>query len=202
MGDDLDGFFAGEQQRYVSKFLVFQTQLVKAAGSKGARIAAAMLGKRPKVFDVNKPSVQNFIADDLAKRSRLITESTARIVKGELLDAVNNQQGIFEMRDRLTAKFADMTEHRAEAIARTEVGRASSHAELEGYREMGVERKEWIAELDDRTRDAHAEADGQTVGINEMFDVGGELLEAPGMGSDPGNSINCRCAVAPVASED
>jgi hypothetical protein len=40
------------------------------------------------------------------------------------------------------------------------------------------------------------DVDGQKVGINEMFIVGGENLEFPGdpFGS-PGNVINCRCTL-------
>ena len=49
---------------------------------------------------------------------------------------------------------------------------------------------------DSKVRDDHAEADGQEVGMDEAFDVGGEQLMYPG---DPagsaGNTINCRCTV-------
>ncbi len=49
---------------------------------------------------------------------------------------------------------------------------------------------------DSKTREDHAEADGQEVGMDEPFDVGGEQLMYPG---DPagsaGNVINCRCTV-------
>ncbi|BDT39519.1 phage minor head protein [Streptomyces yaizuensis] len=59
--------------------------------------------------------------------------------------------------------------------------------------------KKWVAVLDDRTRDAHREADGQEVALDEPFTVGGERLRYPG---DPngsaGNVINCRCSVKVV----
>lgn len=53
----------------------------------------------------------------------------------------------------------------------------------------------WVALLDDKTREEHADADGQVVGIDEPFIVGGEELEYPGddNGSD-WNICNCRCA--------
>lgn len=66
----------------------------------------------------------------------------------------------------------------------------------------------WMAVMDDVTREAHADADGQTVDAGESFDVGGESLMYPGdpSGSDE-NIINCRCAleligVEAVGSED
>jgi uncharacterized protein with gpF-like domain len=64
-------------------------------------------------------------------------------------------------------------------------------------------KKEWIASFDDRTRDAHAEADGQIVMQSDPFLVGGEQLLYPG---DPAGSsenvINCRCSVAPFPVEN
>jgi hypothetical protein len=52
----------------------------------------------------------------------------------------------------------------------------------------------WKATDDDRTRDDHAEADGQEVPAGDYFTVGGEQLLYPG---DPdgslGNTENCRC---------
>jgi hypothetical protein len=54
--------------------------------------------------------------------------------------------------------------------------------------------KTWDSKEDSRVRHAHVVADGQTVGVNEPFIVGGEALMAPG---DPSGSphlvINCRC---------
>lgn len=56
--------------------------------------------------------------------------------------------------------------------------------------------KTWVATLDEATREAHADADGQQVGLDETFDVDGEDLEFPGDDSgSPENVINCRCSV-------
>lgn len=55
--------------------------------------------------------------------------------------------------------------------------------------------KTWIAVEDEKTRPAHAIANGQTVSINEYYFVGGEYLYYPGdMHGSPGNVINCRCS--------
>ncbi len=55
-------------------------------------------------------------------------------------------------------------------------------------------KKEWLATLDARTRDSHAAADAQQVGIDEPFDVGGVKLMYPGDPSGPAREIyNCRC---------
>ena len=54
--------------------------------------------------------------------------------------------------------------------------------------------KTWVATIDNVVRDAHADADGQTVRNNEYFIVGGEQLFYPkDPAGSPGNTINCRC---------
>jgi uncharacterized protein with gpF-like domain len=52
----------------------------------------------------------------------------------------------------------------------------------------------WNTVGDNAVRQDHVDADGQTVGAGDPFDVGGEELMFPGdpMGSDE-NTINCRC---------
>lgn len=56
--------------------------------------------------------------------------------------------------------------------------------------------KTWIADLDDHTRPAHADADGQTRLTDEPYLVGGQLLKRPrdtSLGATLDNVINCRC---------
>jgi SPP1 gp7 family putative phage head morphogenesis protein len=86
---------------------------------------------------------------------------------------------------------------RAGAIARTET-HAAANASAQATAELaGVSTsREWVASGGSRTRPSHAEADGQIVGMNEPFIVGGSPLMYPGDPSGPANLvINCRCAV-------
>jgi hypothetical protein len=83
-------------------------------------------------------------------------------------------------------------------IARTEGGRTLSLGYLHSTEQataQGVEmQKMWDATLDLRTRQAHARADGQVVGVTEYFKVDDEELIAPRVGGSEANVINCRCA--------
>jgi len=85
-----------------------------------------------------------------------------------------------------------------ETIARTEIhgtfetaGRLAikSAADELGLRYL----KEWVSAMDDRVRDDHADAHGQTVGIDDEFEVGGSRGMNPGETGDPSQDINCRC---------
>jgi uncharacterized protein with gpF-like domain len=59
-----------------------------------------------------------------------------------------------------------------------------------------VTKKEWVSKFDAKTRQAHREAHGQVVGMQERFNVGGEMLSRPGdPAGSPGNIINCRCVL-------
>ena len=92
---------------------------------------------------------------------------------------------------------------RANLIARTETHGAANYGANGAAKETGLTiRKEWVSAADERTREDHAAADGQIVGIDEMFDVGGEGLAYPGDPSGSGeNIINCRCAVSHLVDD-
>ena len=97
---------------------------------------------------------------------------------------------------------------RAEAIVRTEVGRAfsvASQSELERGARAGVKgRKYWLTARDERVRDAHVRAgrdydEASAIAHDEAFIVDGEPLMFPGdPNGSPGNTINCRCVSVPV----
>lgn len=150
-------------------------------------------------FDENDPATQRWLDERADFWASRVNEETARLLRSEITEAAANGEGIFEVQQRVGKVFKFSSEFRAERIARTEMLAASSKGHVELYRQSGVvEAKAWLTTVDDRTREAHLAANGQTVGINDKFDVGGELLEAPGIGGSPANTIMCRCVVRPV----
>jgi hypothetical protein len=55
----------------------------------------------------------------------------------------------------------------------------------------------WVTAGDDKVRDAHAEAEGQTVPVGDPFIIDGYEMEYPGDDSAPIELwVNCRCSVA------
>lgn len=94
---------------------------------------------------------------------------------------------------------------RANTIARTELGMASSYAQQETAKKISSEtgiqlKKQWIPVRDERTRIDHGVMAGsKPIGMDEKFVVGGERLDRP---RDPvgsaGTIINCRCAMIHV----
>ena len=85
-------------------------------------------------------------------------------------------------------------------IARTEGHRIQNEAALDGQhgaKKKGADIvKQWDATLDGRTRPEHREADGQIRELDEPFDIGGEKMQAPGVGGSARNVCNCRCCLS------
>lgn len=81
-------------------------------------------------------------------------------------------------------------------LARTDLNGIANGGSHLAAKEVGVGFKTWLATEDEKTRDTHAEADGQTIPIDDQFEVGGEFCDYPG---DPALSdaeaCNCRCTL-------
>jgi uncharacterized protein with gpF-like domain len=109
-------------------------------------------------------------------------------------DAGVGQAGIAAYVRDMVPQFS---RQRAAVIARTETHGAANYGAIGAARETGlVLRKVWLAAEDERTREEHAGMDGQSVGMDELFDFGLYSLAYPGDPSGPPEAvINCRCTL-------
>ena len=141
----------------------------------------------------------------------MMVSSTARKTFMRIADAFLSDPefmmlGVPQQARILRRKFNHYSQFQAERFVRTEATNAANFGNMQGALTVfpGQEmKKEWIASFDDRTRDTHAEADGQVVNYNSPFLVGGHQIQYPGEPGAPANEvINCRCSVAPFPVED
>jgi hypothetical protein len=102
-----------------------------------------------------------------------------------------------------------LTRIRARRIARTETVGAANFGADAVAQDSGLKlNKVWSAVNDVRTRHDHREVDGQKVGMDDTFNVGGFPMKYPGdknKGKTPAKEIvNCRCAVIhePIRDEN
>ena len=156
-------------------------------------------------LDLNSPTVERWLRQKDRDYWKGTVNQTTRDLLGEkLADVLADRPTLAKMLDVVEEVMGSRIKSSAETIARTEVvGGYNAGAQLVRD-EVGVERKEWIATLDERTRMAHSDADGEIVRQDDKFNVGGELLSHPG---DPtasvSNIVNCRCScVAIIDDED
>ena len=113
------------------------------------------------------------------------------------------QQGIQEgesesgMAKLIRAAARTKSASRAQTIARTETHAASQASSQASAEATGIQMERvWVSVEGPRTRATHDAADGQRVGMNEPFVVGGAELRYPGDPNGPAAEvINCRCAV-------
>lgn len=151
------------------------------------------------VFEI--PQVANPLAETF------LAEATNRLVaigdvvwytaRGEMLAGMQLGEGVAELRERVVLS-ANVSEKRAEVIARTEVNSAMNNGAYEQMKALNVATiKEWIATNDSRTRESHEEVDGEEIDGDAKFIVGGFPMDHPhDLNGPPSETINCRCTLA------
>lgn len=189
--------------------LIYQAMAIATFNAFGARVM--MQGKGSGIALETKGFAETmtrfalqYIAGEAMRRR--ITD-VADTTRGFIMRAVRQgyedglgQRGVAQYILDLVPSFTDA---RAGLIARTETHGAANAGANEAAKETGLNlRKEWISADDERTREDHSLANGQIVGQDEAFDIGGEALMFPG---DPAGSggqvINCRCSLGWVVDD-
>jgi SPP1 gp7 family putative phage head morphogenesis protein len=127
-----------------------------------------------------------------------ITDTTKAEIQKVLIDANGLGWSINEIVEAIQNE--ELTRMRARRIARTETNTAANQAGRFAAKATGRKlNKIWIATRDNRTRHDHSAVNGQIVGIDETFNVGGYPMLQPGdRGTDEKKTpakeiVNCRC---------
>jgi HK97 family phage portal protein len=141
--------------------------------------------------------------ESLIKQSaEFIHETSIQEIQDLLSDAIDADWTLQELAQQVKDYLYDASPARAKRIAITESAMLENCGTLDGYKSQEfVNKKGWMCSFVKDSRDAHIEADGQEVGIDDPFTVGGEQFDYPGdrsHGPDPGNSINCLCYMVPI----
>ncbi|MFF9643673.1 phage portal protein [Kitasatospora aureofaciens] len=124
-----------------------------------------------------------------------INQTTEAALRAQLLHhGVQQGESVDELRARLQKVFTDLTDWRAQMIARTETVGAFNAAGLVAAERSGATSKTWLATLDSRTRASHRLENGKTVPLGDAFDA--VQSRWPGDPAAPASqSINCRCTL-------
>lgn len=91
-----------------------------------------------------------------------------------------------------------LSQDRALDIAKTEGNTIVNYEDYRKAKEEGYTKKTWITQRDRKVRRLHQMQEGKTVGIDEYFVVGTDLMRFPhdlSMNPKPENVINCRCHI-------
>jgi len=143
------------------------------------------------------------------ERQNLMTDVSQEVfdsVKAELQEGLDKGESYRELAKRLSDKFEEISEGRAQTVASTEVASAYGKARNDAMIESGVKYKIWVGSgrppgTPGGMRPAHAAAHymQQTVPFDEPFIVDGEELMYPtDPKGSPENIINCHCVALPM----
>ena len=152
--------------------------------------------------------MKKYVADNTAGRVTAITgitkERAADVIRKTLagdLSAGTDEMGRV-LGTELKKQGARMSTWRARVIARTEVVSSFNIGQQVGMEQTALDtglqfNKTWLATMDNRVRDRHANKNGQTAALDGFFIFdNGDMMKTPG---DPSGSaenvINCRCAL-------
>lgn len=137
------------------------------------------------------------VADKVTSVNQFTKDLIAKVIRDGL---AQNKTKVEIARDIKKITNGEITRMRAARIARTETTFINSEAtkvlsDVIPYQQN----KRWLPRLDGREREAHGAMQGQKPILkNELFNVGGQLMEYPAdskHGATASNIVNCRCAV-------
>ena len=151
-----------------------------------------LVEKKPNLLPKPDPSIPK---EERWHQKKLTDAITQGILQGEGIDDISQR----------FMTVTNMDENAAIRNARTAMTGAQNAGRVDAYEyaeSLGIDMKqEWLATLDERTRDTHRMLDGERVKVGDKFSNGCRYPGDP-LG-DPAEIYNCRCTlVAAVAGVD
>lgn len=115
-------------------------------------------------------------------------------IRDKIGAAIENGWTIDETADVLRDQY-NIAQNRAPMIVRTEMGGAINDSRVEGFKDVGIRKHEWLSSKDELVRNSHR-MDGEVVEIGQPFSNGLRYPNDPNGEAD--EVINCRCLSLPV----
>lgn len=152
-----------------------------------------LVAKEPDILPASKVSRPKDMAWNMRKLTRAVTQG---IIQGEGIDAI-------------AGRMAEVTGTSQQAMvlhARTAMTGAQNAGRIQGMQAaqaLGINvKKQWMATLDNRTRDAHQDLDGQVQDVDKPFSsILGDIMFPGDPSADPANVYNCRCTLLHVLDD-
>jgi uncharacterized protein with gpF-like domain len=195
---------AAYQQMIVASAVTFGTRIWDQAKSAGHELETKRFPGAQDFATFMTLEAMRYLAREVIREriSGVVMETRANIIRA-IARAYVDGLGESETANRILEVIPSISESRARIIARTETHGAANYGSLQATLATGLLMdKEWLSAADERTRDTHVEANGQVVGIDGNFEVGGAFMAYPGDPSGPAEEvIGCRCVLAYVPRE-
>lgn len=161
----------------------------------GEAFSQRFLGQLPKgrkdlFTDMFADAFATWAEQWIAEKVTRVTRTTIEQVREVVLRGEAEGLGVDEIARQMRKTIPDFSRQRSHVIARTETHFAAGFANQASAEMSGLDlRREWCASGDERTRESHAEADGQIVEAGQPFEVGDSLLDYPGDAAGPAHEV-------------
>lgn len=149
---------------------------------------------------VEEPDLMPYYPPERAVKRGFDLEYGKKQITKSVTSSILQGKSIKHMADDLQSRIETMNRTSAIRAARTAVTGAQNAGRMDSYAaamDMGITlKRQWMATLDNRTRHAHRELDGQKAEMGKPFKVDGHEIMYPGDPSAPGYLVyNCRCTL-------
>ena len=129
-----------------------------------------------------------------------------KLMNSAITQGIVQGETIPQIAKRIIDKTGESSYKSAVRNARTAYTGAQNAGRMEGLHQaqrLGIDvKKKWLATLDSRTRDAHADLDGQIQEVDDPFESElGDIMYPGDPTAEPGNTYNCRCTLVYVYPE-
>jgi hypothetical protein len=162
------------------------------------------LEKAGVAWDAQDPLLQAFLEQTEAWAGLSIEEAFQPELRKIISEAFTQGLSVRDAAALIRARFAETSVWQAEMLARSNLnmlGNGGMQVAVTRYNEKArtagdklIQTKTWVTAGDAAVRASHVAAAGQTVPVDQSFQVGGSMLSFPG---DPGGALaqvlNCRC---------
>lgn len=105
--------------------------------------AVDRLGESPSADALSSADAQQYVQEYTADLVKDITETVRAQIKFAVDDGLANGQSLNEIQQGIIDKAPEISQSRAEVIARTETSRAYQHGSVQQAKELGFNGKEW-----------------------------------------------------------
>jgi len=195
-----------EAKAYADRFFPFYERAFRLAGQSGFHATQG------KLFDptedvkaegdkfVVSPEQLAKLRAQIAKSAKFFNDTTGKFVQSFVEDAAIENVTTEQLTQELWKALGDRAAWECRRIAATEMTRTDGWGSVEGYKQNDtIDSKGWNCQKLDTSREDHVDADGQEVGVDEDFTIGGEAMAWPGDDrASAGNTCNCRCSTYPI----
>ncbi len=151
------------------------------------------------LFELNE-RVTTFVRAHTGEFITQINEATLNQLREVVVEAIREDFTGKEIVDAVEDVFDNRRSAASlKRISQTETTRLAGFSSNESMTQSGIDKKEWLAVKDGKTRDTHEALDGQIQDVTQPFvNIDGATAQAPGGFGIADEDIECRCVSAPV----